>query len=154
MADNVAGFNHLDSILLELGNQFRADAMRKLEMENKQKIAGMKMGHTGLFDNNKDISTLQRQAGMLRLKHDDFIREHTQKDMMGNYIQSPQDAEQLWQQTPEAGLEDEVNGAVMKMITNKGIMKPSNGGGSSLSKPTAKPTSFGGGGLDPFGITQ
>jgi hypothetical protein len=45
MADNVQGFNHLDEVLLHLGDQFRNEAIRNKMMGNQQEMLGMKLSH-------------------------------------------------------------------------------------------------------------
>lgn len=62
MADNVQGFNHLDEVLLHLGDQFRTDAIKRQMLESKMHGAkpGMSTGEAAMarlaYQKEKDMA--------------------------------------------------------------------------------------------------
>ena len=98
MADNVQGFNHLDEILLHLGDQFRQDAIRQQMMKNQFNIAGLRASHAlGARTQGKSLQELK--AGLAEMERDkaDFIRNNAIKDpLTGEYKVSPAEVEAEW----------------------------------------------------------
>jgi len=140
MADDVQGFNHLDEVLMHLGDQFRQEALKQQMLKN-QNTHYENMGHgSGAYD-NKPFAYLQKEAMRLTGVHQQFIHNTVEgsKDVTGVPTISPDQAEQMWQNTPEAGEMQEVNGAVIKGITqmNPTLMpKPQS---TPVSTPTGTP---------------
>ena len=60
MADNVAGFNHLDASLMNLGDQFRKEAIMK-QMAEAKGVKGMGAGKTGTADAALERLAYQRE---------------------------------------------------------------------------------------------
>ena len=151
MADNVQGFNHLDSILINLGQQFRQDAIKRMMLQNQAEHY-KNMG-SGQYT-NKPFAFLQREAMRLTGVHKAFIDQqvNSSKDATGVPQITADQAEQMWQQTPEAGEMQELNQAVMKGLTqmNPTLIKNP----SSNPAPTKVPTDFnlGGGILGNVGL--
>jgi hypothetical protein len=150
MADNVQGFNHLDEVLMHLGDQFRQDALRQQMMKNQKDIAGIKAGahaRLGIYD-NKPFAFLQKQLMDMNSLHRTFVTNtiNSSKDVTGVPQMSEADAEGVWAKSDYGQQEQELNGEVMKQL---GKMNPGLGrdqapkGQPGQSGAAALPDNFG-----------
>ena len=128
MADNVQGFNHLDSILMNLGQQFRQDAIRQMMLKNqsdKNNILAHRGQGSGAFSNLPVNSLMKMRAqllGFIEGEKSKFI--NSQKDVTGQ-TPSVMEANSYIEKTypGEMAQLDQINNAAMGYLSKSGIMK-------------------------------
>lgn len=90
MSDNVQGFNHLDEILLHLGDQFRQDAIKQAMLKNmaeRNKIAGQRL-LSGKFNN---VQPQQRLALLKAMQADSDKAQQQSMSMHRDYLRGTVD---------------------------------------------------------------
>jgi len=149
MADNVAGFNHLDSVLLDVGNQFRQDAIKQAQLE-AMKAHYKQMEYrprSGGGYANQPLKDLQKQFALMQQKHETTVNKMVEdsKDVTGVPKISHEEAEEMWSRTPDADDEAEMGAALKTGLQkeNVGIYKPkvkAPSGAPINTKPVTAPT--------------
>ena len=152
MADNVQGFNHLDEVLMNLGNQFRQDAIKKMMLKNQADRTDM-MAHRptggGAFA-NQPIRVLMQMRNQLQQYQEAEKQKYIQsrKDVTG-VTPSSDEADDAFAKTHPDVISnlDQISNAAMGYLSKSGVMPK-----QATQAPMPKSQVPIGNPLNPFGM--